>query len=477
MILEKIHSALKEKCLIKTGDKILLAVSGGPDSLFLLNVLGQLGYPLVIAHLDHQLRPESAQEAAFVSEIATRSGLPIRLGRFDVKAMARDQGLSLEEAARLARYRFLFEQARLEQIQTVATGHTADDQVETVLMHLLRGAGLAGLGGMDYRSLPNSWSQDIALIRPLLGIWRGEIMAYLEEQNIHATTDASNLDTRFYRNRLRHELIPYLERYNPNLRRNLIHTAETLRQDMKFIEEKLDEAWSACVRGSDPAYIWLDPLAIKNLPLSIQRHLLRRAIQVLRPNLRDMDFEVIERAVNFLAAPTRSHSIELVAGLCLLSEPDSLWLAGWEAELPVLGWPQLESQGVLLLDAPGKVELAGGWLIQAEKINSTPALLELAQSNCQADLAWLDLANLSLPLQVRPRLAGDRFQPLGMGGHSIKLSDLMINSGIPRRARGKWPLVCSGGKIAWIPGLRMSHLFRVDNQTSTLVQLKLSKEG
>lgn len=474
MILERIRYTLKEKCLLKPDDKILLAVSGGPDSLFLLDTLWKLGHPIVVAHLDHQLRPESGQEAVYVGEIAARLDLPFRLGRVDVGALATEQGFSLEEAARLARYRFLFEQARLEQIQTVATGHTADDQVETVLMHLLRGAGLSGLGGMDYRSLPNTWSRDIALIRPLLGVWREEIMAYLDEQDIQTITDTSNLDTRFYRNRLRHELIPHLEGYNPNLRINLLHTAETLRQDMKFIDDKVDKAWAACVRDIGTGYILFEPLELKNHSLSIQSHLLRRAIQFLRPNLRDMDFEVIERAVNFLAAPTRTNRIELVAGLCLLGEPGNLWLAGWEADLPGLEWPQMETEGELL-DAPGRVELAGGWFIEAKKITSTPAILELAQSNCDANLAWLDLEKLSLPLQVRPRLPGDRFQPLGMAGHSIKLSNLMINSRVPRRARVKWPLVCSGGKIVWIPGLRMSHSFRVNDQTSSLVQLKLAK--
>jgi tRNA(Ile)-lysidine synthase len=197
IVLEQFVSALKEKCLLDPGLPVLVGVSGGPDSLCMLDMLHQLGYPVIVAHLDHSLRAESAQEAEQLRQLAQSIGLTFVLERNDVDSYATSHSLSIEEAAREARYQFLFEQARQHQAQAVAVGHTANDQVETVLMHLLRGSGLPGLRGMSYRSLPNPWSKNIPLVRPLLGVWREEILAHLEQNGLVPTLDASNLDTRF----------------------------------------------------------------------------------------------------------------------------------------------------------------------------------------------------------------------------------------------------------------------------------------
>jgi tRNA(Ile)-lysidine synthase len=429
---------------------------------------------LVVAHLDHRLRPSSSQEAQAVAQICRRLGIPFVLGQEDVSAVAEEQGLSLEEAARLVRYRFLFQQAEIHEAQAVAVGHTADDQVETVLMHLLRGAGLDGLTGMSFRSLPNPWSYSIPLVRPLLGVWREEIEAYLSARDLLPIQDESNQDRRFYRNRLRHELIPYLQDYNPAIKQALWNMADVLREDAVVLDKWVETAWEESVLGVGIGYVALKVPALQAQPLGLQRMLLRRAINQLRPGLRDIEFTTIASALAFLETPTQSKTRDLAAGLRLLQEGERLWLAAWEADLPGDAWPQLLAGQEILLPIPGEADLSGGWRLSAQLFLAKAAPLQEALGNPDPYQTWVDASQLASPLIVRSRSPGDRFRPLGMQGHSLKLSDFMINEQLPRRARQGWPLVCSKDEIIWIPGLRLSHAFRLQPGSRDILHLQLS---
>jgi tRNA(Ile)-lysidine synthase len=242
-MLEQIYLALENKCLINPDQAIVLGVSGGPDSLCMLESMHQLGYRLIVAHLDHALRPSSVSEREKIEQISERKGLPFIFQREDVASFAQKNRQSLEEAARTLRYRFLLQQAEKTGAQAVAVGHTADDQVETVLMHFLRGSGLSGLRGMDFRSLPNPWSTHIPLVRPLLGIWREEILAFLKQHDLEPNLDESNQDLRFYRNRLRNELIPRLDELNPGLRERIWQTAGIISADDEALDMVVDRIW------------------------------------------------------------------------------------------------------------------------------------------------------------------------------------------------------------------------------------------
>ncbi|MCJ7625136.1 MAG: tRNA lysidine(34) synthetase TilS, partial [Anaerolineaceae bacterium] len=209
---------IREECKLQGDQPILVGVSGGPDSLCLLDVLDRMQYSLIIAHFDHNLRSNSGKEAQIVKKISIARNLPFVHDKKDVLRFAAEENLSIEEAARITRYRFLFEQAKKFSAQAIAVGHTADDQVETVLMHLLRGTGLSGLTGMTYRSHLTKWDPEIPVVRPLIGIWKEEILSYCFERNIKPVIDESNQDVKYLRNRLRHELMPYLERYNPKIK-------------------------------------------------------------------------------------------------------------------------------------------------------------------------------------------------------------------------------------------------------------------
>ena len=474
-MLERVRFILHHNCQVDRSLPLVVGVSGGPDSLCLLDILVQLGYSVVVAHFNHLLRPESTEEARRVEALAAQLVVPYSGEYQDVAQYARERSLSVEEAARELRYRFLFSVAQRYNAQAVAVGHTADDQVETVLMHMLRGAGTDGLSGMVYRSLPNPWSSEISLVRPLLAVWREEILAYLGERDLQPSIDASNLDQTYFRNRLRHELIPALERYQPNLRRLLWRTADVLGEERRLIDRLVEAAWDECVRQQGPGYLDLEGTALNALPLAMQRRLLRSFIALIHPGLRDVDYGTIERGLEFIASPQPKGQCSLVAGLFLLKEDEHIWLATWQADLPNSTWPQAITQEGRELSLPGKISLPDGWVLQAlVTVEACPLEAEML-FNTDPFKAWFDADVLPASLTVRPRRPGDRIKPLGIDGHSMKVSDLMVNLKVPQRARPTWPLVCAGADILWIPGYRQADLAQVTEATRKVVRLELAR--
>jgi tRNA(Ile)-lysidine synthase len=474
-MIQAISLYIQHHCQLSISDTVLVGVSGGPDSLCLMDVLHQLGYPLIIAHLNHGLRAESDEEARRVERFAQDLGLAFVSTKVDVKHYADRHALSIEEAARVLRYQFLFDQAERHQVQAVAVGHTADDQIETVVMHLLRGCGLAGLKGMVPRTLPNAWSQRIPLVRPLLATWREQVLAYCSGRGLQPVYDRSNLDTTYFRNRLRHELIPYLETFNPAARKVLWRMAQVLAGDAAVLDQVVTDAWNICRAMEGDGLVALSMDKFNRQPLGIQRHLLRRAIAHLRPGLRNIDFDDIERAIGFLSQPSTTKQIDLVAGLRLSLEEGLICLASWEADLPTAHWPQMSREDLLHLDVPGEVTLNAGWSLRAEPIEEASSVLAQALENTDPLRAWIAADDLPTPLLVRTRLPGDRFRPLGMAGHTLKLADLMVNLKIPQRARDRWPLVCTAQEIVWLPGYRLNHLFRLTTHTRRAVYLRLER--
>jgi tRNA(Ile)-lysidine synthase len=476
-MLTRFISILQQKCFLSPENKVLVGVSGGADSLFLLDLLARSNYPLIVAHLNHQLRPEADEDAQFVGRITGRLGIPFVLGKEDVVAFAERSGLSIEEAARHLRYSFLFENAKQVGAQAVLVAHHADDQIETVLMHFLRGSGLAGLRGMQYWSLPNPWSDEIPLARPLLEIWREEIDAYLQDHKLEPIEDKTNRDTKIFRNRLRHELIPYLTSYNPGIRKVLFRMSQVLDADYEILEEIVDSAWDEICQEQGPGYTSFRFTALNAQPVGIQRYLIRKAINLLLPGLRDIDFHTVDRALDFLKMPTRSKRRELAAGMYILLEDELLWLANDTAVLPDRAWPQLPLHDnnciELSLDLTGNLLLGQGWRIEVDLQKSSRDSCQQAVENPDMFQAWFDFKQVQFPLIIRCRQPGDRFNPAGMAGRSVKLSDFMINVKMPERARARWPLVYSASELMWVPGYRLAHSFLISDSTLQVLHLRL----
>lgn len=438
---------------------IVVGVSGGPDSLALLHFLHGTGYPLLVASFNHRLRPESDADVAHVQKIARGLGLPFVSDSADVTAYAGAEGLSLEEAARELRYRFLFRAARKAGAGAVAVGHTADDQAETVLMHFLRGAGLAGLKGMPPRIILPMFDPEIPLVRPLLGWTRAQTEAYCRQHGIAYLTDSTNTDTTYFRNRLRHELLPHLQAYNPRIRPTLAKSALALQGDFELLNELVDSAWEKAVTASDSGFVAFDLTQLREISTALRRNLFRRAAFSLQPALRDVDFDALERAACL-------EPVELASGLKTLIEGEKLYLTGDETALPT-DQPQISHQYSVISDL---LDLGNGWILTCEPSSSVhrPPSADHWSACLDADLT-------ENRLQLRPFRAGDRFEPLGMRGQTVKLSDLFVNLKIPKRLRKHWPVLCVDEEIAWIPGLRLAHDYRVTDSTRRVLVLRMTR--
>ncbi len=484
-MLARIKHTLSREALIVGNAPILVAVSGGADSLALLHLLHELGLPLICAHFDHQLRPEGKQEADRVHAGARTLGIPFILGAGDVPAFRAAYGLSIEEAARQMRYRFLFEQARAHGAQAVATGHTADDQAETVLMHLLRGAGLAGLKGMLPKTILPEFDPDVPLIRPLLGLWRTEIEAYCRERGLQPNEDPSNRDTAFFRNRLRHELIPALETYNSGIREHLWKMAHTLAADERVLADLTAAAWVDCITESGGRYVGFDRQNFLGQPEAIRARLLRRAVEALlaRPSTSsgrdaslaepvEADFNAVQRGLDLVGSGQAFGQCDLVDRLCLFAEGDVLWVARTLPDLPLAGFPQVPPGAEFTLDVGERLALPNGWALE---LTEGAAPSEGTGGDRDRFEARVDLDKLNPPVRVRSRRAGDRIAPSGLGGHSMKVSDLMVNEKIPRRARAGWPLVVSGEVVVWVAGVRLGENFRVTGETVRIGKFSLRR--
>ncbi len=456
---------------------IILGVSGGPDSLYLLDLMVQHGFSVIVAHLDHQLRPQSADEARGVGVIAEHLGVPFVLEEMDVASLAEDQHLSLEEAARIARYRFLFRQATDHGAQAVAVGHNAEDQVETILMHLLRGSGLSGLKGMQPISLPTPWNAEIPLVRPLLSVWRKEILEYCHQRNLTPIYDDTNRDTQFFRNRLRHDLIPHLDGYVPGVKERLWRMADILAEDDTVIEEVVVAARNHCLKSKGNGFISFDTRVLTFQPLAVQRRLIRWAVSQIRPDIRDLDYGAVQRALSIVSSLSPAKQHDLSMGIRAFVEDDCLYVATWEANLPNVQWPQIDTAAEAAeFQIPGEMELLNGWRLQSVYVRDPDSARRQALENHDPYRAWLDLGDGGTgeaTFILRTRYDGDQFQPLGMGGKSTKLSHFMLNQKMPRRARAGWPLICVGDEIAWVPGYRIGHGYRMRQKTSGVFYLHL----
>jgi tRNA(Ile)-lysidine synthase len=445
---------------LELGKSLVVGVSGGPDSLALLHVLRGTGYPVLVASFNHRLRPEAEADVTHVQALAAAWGLSFVTDSADVAAYAAANGLSVEEAARELRYRFLFRAARQAGAQAVAVGHTADDQAETVLMHFLRGAGISGLKGMLPRVVLPVFDPEIPLVRPLLGWTRAQTEAYCRQHNLPSRTDSSNADTAYFRNRLRHELLPLLEAYNPQIRAALTRTARALQGDLELLEALVDSTWDRAVTASTDRFTAFDLAQLGKLSPGLRRNLIRRAAFALKPGLRDVDFDALERAASL-------NAVEVAGGLKTLVEGQKLYLTDDESALPVSDWPQVSDQHPVVI---GQLELGNGWVLTSEQINPERRPLISDQWS-----ACLDAGLTERRLWVRPFRAGDRFEPLGMPGMSMKLSNLFVNLKIPKRLRKHWPVVCLGEEIAWIPGLRMGHTCRLTDSSQGALLLSVKR--
>lgn len=480
---EELSAFIDQQQLLPRSGRLVVAVSGGADSLCLLHLLRELcgpgkRYPtlqLHVAHLNHRLRePVSSQDAVAVAELAHAWGLPVTLGEEDVQELAKREHLSLEEAARVARYRFLRQVAAGDPI---AVAHHQDDQVETLLQHWIRGGGIASMSGLQPRQ------QDI--IRPLLIFTRADTLAYCSQHSLTPLEDASNTDLRYQRNRIRHELLPLLEQLNPNVRATLLRSAEVMQVDAFWIETQVDQHWPAVVSREEPEVIILHRSVLLTLPLSLQRHLWRRASASLCAGQSPLElrhYTLIEQALR--QETGEALTLHLPGRLHFWRQGEQVLLRR-AIEEPLL--QAVQNNDEVLLPVPGEVVVPGTpWLVRAEIISSEEEA-EILESLYTKDMTrtWHELASnrysvyidrihLDSVLRVRIRRAGDRIRPLGMA-HSKKVQDICVDRHIPRQERDHIPLIFSRAQCIWLGGVCIDDRVRITSETRHLLHLTMQR--
>lgn len=451
------HYVLTEE-LFPVGGRILVAVSGGPDSVALLHVLHRLGpawgLHLGVVHFEHGLRgKESREDARFVADLAQDLELPIYLGEGNVHELARAKKISLQMAARRLRLDFLEQVRAAHAYDLVALGHTADDQVELFFLRLLRGAGSEGLKGM--------WPQTLGgLVRPLLAIGKEVLLAWLRHENLPYREDLSNLSPRYLRNKMRLKLIPLLQNeYNPRLKTTIWRLMAILQEDERLLAETAAQAFKEVGRWVTPECAALSIPPLLALSPALKTRLVRQTLGYFLSHQEITSTQV--KNLLELAQGVKSGGM-VVWGDCQVAR------AGQELHfyrpLPLTPEPH-----PTVLSGIGMVESEDGWRLQARKLLGSNSVLRPESPA----VVWLNEDQASFPFRLRRVFPGDRFWPAGAKG-SKKMQDFLVDAKIPRWLRPHMPLVTSGDEIIWVPGLRLAEPAKLTPQSSEVLELAIS---
>ena len=471
MLEEKVRSDLFGNCQVKPGQMLAVGFSGGADSLCLLKVLCGLPVKVIAVHFDHQLRPQSGREAQLCREIAGNFGCEFASGQGDVREFAAKNKLSIEEAARILRYRFISSIAMNRHADAVAVAHHADDQVETVLMHLIRGAGAGGLAGMHFRSPDPLGESPIPIIRPLLGVWRNEILQFCRENDLTPLEDPTNMDATYFRNSIRLDLVPNLQTYNPQIKQHIWQTAALLADENDALDNLAADQVSNVVRERGEHWVKVNQRVFTNLPVWLKRRVLRKILFDLKSTLRDVDYSQLENALNFLDNPLNGKTCQVEADFEIFRfDPQNVIVSRRHQPLVDL-WPQIDFDLKPISVSETALEFPGGWFFTARWLENRECPV-----NENPWKASLDAECLPGPLSIGKRRFGESFMPFGMGGERVKLGDFFTNVHLPARARNRWPLVRSGDEVVWVPGFRIAESCRVTSRTRHLLQMELIKK-
>jgi tRNA(Ile)-lysidine synthase len=444
-LLTRFRKSLLEKGCTLDGNRILVAVSGGADSVALLallhSVADEFSLDLEVAHLDHALRKESPLDVSFVSHLCSEYGLKLTRKRIDVSAIAKAQKGNLEEVAREVRRDFLTETAKHNGCDYVALGHHLNDQVETLLMRLIRGSGTKGLSGMSCR--------DGQVLRPLLPFKRSEIIEYLHAEGLSWREDESNQNLDFMRNRVRSQLVPMLESFNPNVASQVASLAVQLQQDEEFWDGYVNELLAHCM-SEDEEGCRLDRLQLVEMDVAVSGRVVRAVLKKVRGNLRSLTATHIEDVLKLAQSDAPQGELTLPGA----------WVARrYDALLFRQSVPVAPASVEITIDTPGVYSVPGG------NLHVTWEERPVGGDKLAAEFS---LPSSSFPLLLRSPSPGDRLQPSGMQG-SKKLQDLFVDLKMTREERLASLIVCKNDDVLWVVGVRRSSLF-LPNSTEPVLR-------
>lgn len=454
MILDKIKKTIKEYKLLEKKDRVLIAYSGGLDSTGLLALLLELrekwSFEIFIGHFNHKLRQSAEEDEQFVRDVCQKYSLPLFVGSENVRMYAKNKRLNIEEAGRRLRYDFLRKAAIRIGEAKIATGHTMTDQAETLLMRLMRGSGPRGLAGI-YPMVEGK------IIRPLIQLEREDIAAYIKRRGIPYRIDESNFDRRFFRNRIRMDLIPYIRNnFEPRIIPQLAKIASILQEEEALLDKLgKEKAQKAILEKNNQ--VFLDLNFLLSLPLALRRRIVREFIYKLKGDLREISFGDIE-SVSRLGKGKECH---LKKNLILSREEDLVFLK--RKTFPKMRY---------------EYQWSGKNSLEIREINLKFEGKEMKKDKFRRldfndeDRAYIDMAKLRFPLLIRNRRRGDRYQPLGAPGQK-KLKEIMRAKGIPLSEREKRPVFLCGEEIVWVLGLPVSEKHKISEKTGKIFTVKI----
>lgn len=462
MMVNKVLQTINKYHMLSPGDHVIAAVSGGADSVALLSLL--CGFTqrwrlrLTVAHLNHMLRGPAAQyEARFVAELAQRLGLACFIEERDVRAYQRRQSCSLQEAARVVRYEFLCELRERIGAQKVALGHTASDQAETILMWLIRGTSAAGLAGIP--PVRNEY-----FIRPLINVTRAEIETYLNLQHIAFIPDSSASEQHYFRNKIRHHLIPLLEQaYNPQIVKTVNRLGVLMQQDNEMLDSMVQEMVARLVPEAENQAFILPVHHIQRHPAAFQGRIIKALIARITDRSHGIYFSHIDAVQQIINKRGPAKKVQLPGGWTVVREYDALIFTREKLLTNYFCYTFDYVPERIIIQELGKTII----LSKQDFCCSDPAVLS-ADNRCD----YLDYDRVAVPVTVRNYQPGDRFYPLGLGG-SKKLKDFFIDHKIPPRKRQTIPIILFQDKIAWVGGLRIDERFRITPATRNALKIQL----
>ncbi|CAG7649950.1 tRNA(Ile)-lysidine synthase [Paenibacillus solanacearum] len=461
---DRVERVIRTEHLISPGDGVVVAVSGGPDSVGLLHLLfalsGRYGWKLTVAHVNHSFRgEESEREAELVERLAQELQLPCTSTLIDVPRHIRETGKNPQVAARELRYAFLTETAQRAGASRMALAHHADDQAETALMRLIRGTSPSGLAGMPMRRMVKN---GLELIRPLLRIYKSDLVDYCQAQHLSYCIDSSNLENKYFRNQIRNAALPFLRQYNEQLPTALLHLTEMAAAENDYLEQETKELASRHISREDGVYAW-SANWFAGVHVALQRRLIKLILNYLASDPDGIDFVTVEGARQAMTAKSPSNfRREIGQNITIVREYDRIAVHTMVLQPVAYAYAVERGQEAIAIPETG-VSLELRWLGTEGSRERGAAAYE----------AWFDADQLVFPLSVRSRRPGDRMKPYGLNG-TKKVKDMYIDAKVPPLLRERIPIVeDAAGTVLWLPGVRRSAHAGCSAETVRYLHMKL----
>lgn len=451
-IISKVKNFIEENSLFTPQDKVVVAFSGGPDSTFLVYFLKEnLKNPLILAHLNHMLRGEDSNlDEIFVRRISQKLKIPLFVRRLNIQKLSEEKKKSIEEVGREERFLFFNEIKEKENFTKIALAHNFDDNIETILMNIIRGSGLKGLVGISPK-----WKD---IIHPILVLKREEIMNYLNERKLDYRIDKTNLETIYLRNKIRNELIPYIENeYNRSFKEKIYDLSNIVKVDEDYLQKITEESFKEIVKKIDDSY-FIDIEKFKNLHKAIQRRIIRKILEEFKEDLREFSVKNIDDVISLIYKKS-GKEITISEKLIAIREKDKI---------------VIESPYSTIKDFLIKIENLGE--IRKGGLKISLKLLDKMDKTKNNFEAYFDYDKISFPLFIRNPKFGERFTPLGFN-YSKKIQDFLTDLKVPKSVKWRIPVLYdSKGDILWIIGIRVSEKFKVSEMTKRVLYITIELE-